>query len=33
MNFKKMDAIILNIVPSRVDELMASGEGLIFYFT
>ena len=33
MDSKKMDALIVNMVPSRVDELMASGEGLIFYFT
>ena len=33
MDSKKMDALIVNMVPSRVDELMTSGEGLLFYFT
>jgi|OM-RGC.v1.040124600 hypothetical protein len=33
MDFEKMDALIVKMVPSRVDELIASGEGLIFNFT
>ena len=33
MNSEKMDALIVKMVPARVDELIASGVGLEFNFT
>ena len=33
MDSEKMDALIVKLAPERVDELIASGEGLEFNFT
>lgn len=33
MDSERMDALIVKLAPARVDELIASGEGLEFNFT